>query len=397
MSRRRRLHEVTDVMHTTDDNMVATPTVRVVFDGPPFAGKTTAARALSEALGGTVVTPDEDDGRTLWFDWMAYDAGHHGGQPVRVELVTVPGQQDLSDRRRHLLAWGDVVVFVANTSEAVFSNSVASFRELRAELEARPDTPIVVMANKRDLMDAVPMPDVVDQLGLSPDETIIEGIALEGGGIREAFVYAVHAALEHPDRRIEATTADALLDELQSAVAPVAETVVEPATIQAPEIPAPEIQAPEIQAPEIQSPEIQAEPEPAIPSGLTVALHRPELNPAGIADGDAIVILAEHWRVLVDVARGSGPLPRTDDPAEAVIIAELAAWGLLVDADAATAPTPAPAPAAVEPSTPVSSTQEVAPLPALTSIAPVASAPRTATEPTSPAWMSADAGATVRF
>ena len=303
-----RVHEVFDVMHTTDHSIQATPTVRVVFDGPPFAGKTTAAHALSDALGGTVVTPDEQDGRTLWFDWMTYDAGHHAGQPVRVELVTVPGQHDLADRRRHLLAWGDVIVFVANTSRAVFNDSVRSFRELRAELAWRPETPVVVMANKRDLIDAVSMDEVRAQLELSPHDTVLESIALQGGGIREAFVHAVHAALGDPNGRFEPTSADALLHELQAAVAP-----PEPAAVP-----------------------MLAETEPVpqpLPAGLCVELQRPELNPDGIADGDAIVILAEHWRVLVEVANGAAPLPRTTDPAEAVVVAELAAWGLVVEGD----------------------------------------------------------------
>ena len=320
------------MMHTLDDRTLATPTVRVVFDGPPFAGKTTAAHALSDVLGRSVVTPDEDDGRTLWFDWMAYDAGHHGGQPVRVELVTVPGQQELAERRRHLLGWGDVVVFVANTSQAVFNDSIQSFRELRRELASRPDTPVVVIANKRDLIDAVPMPQVIAQLELTANETVIEGIALNGGGIREAFVHAVHAALAQPARRSVASSADELLDELHRAatspVDPVAETAAAPsATMEA----APAAAAAAALAVETPAPIAAVATAPAAPTTPTIAVSDPRLNADAIADGDAVVILAEHWRMLVDVAQNPGPLPKTDDPAEAVVVAELIAWGLLTD------------------------------------------------------------------
>ncbi len=353
-------------MHTTDESTPTTPTVRVVFDGPPFAGKTTAARALSEALGGTVVTPDEADGRTLWFDWMAYDAGHHAGQPIRVELVTVPGQQDLADRRRHLINWGDVIVFVANTSRAVFNDSVAAFRDLRQQLVERAGTPVVVIANKRDLIDAMPMDEVTNQLGLTASDILIEGIAINGGGIREAFVHAVHAALEDPARRLDATTADALLADLQAVVEqgatdhrafPAPETtepladelVAEELVAEEPAVPEPVAEELVAEEPAVPAPVAEAPfatdlaPEnPMLPAGLSIELHRPRLNPGAIAEGDAVVILAEHWRVLVDVAQGSTKIPRTDDPAEAVVVAELAAWGLLVDEPAptlATAPT----------------------------------------------------------
>ena len=44
--------------------------IRIVYDGPPHAGKTTSLRALAGSLGQTLYSPAEQAGRTLFFDWM---------------------------------------------------------------------------------------------------------------------------------------------------------------------------------------------------------------------------------------------------------------------------------------------------------------------------------------
>ena len=55
----------------TLDRVSDTVVVRIVYDGPPTAGKTTSLRALAERLGqGQVFTPEESGGRTVYFDWM---------------------------------------------------------------------------------------------------------------------------------------------------------------------------------------------------------------------------------------------------------------------------------------------------------------------------------------
>jgi hypothetical protein len=75
----------------TDANEIV---IRVVYDGPPEAGKTTSMRALAGSLSQTTVTPAEDaNGRTLWFDWMEYVGGRYEGSRIRCQIVSVPGQR----------------------------------------------------------------------------------------------------------------------------------------------------------------------------------------------------------------------------------------------------------------------------------------------------------------
>ena len=204
-----------------------TITIRVVFDGAPHAGKTTAAHTLSKALGSDVNTPAEDDGRTVWFDWMAYSGGVHEGNAIRVELVTVPGQAHLDTRRRHLLAWGDVVVFIADTSAAAFEESATRFDTLRQDLKTL-GKPVIIVANKRDLDDAVALDAVQTRLGIGRSDVLIESVATSGTGVQEAFIYAVRSALTSGPMRVEQSSADQLLGEMRAALLPPA--IAQPAT-----------------------------------------------------------------------------------------------------------------------------------------------------------------------
>lgn len=169
--------------------------IRVVYDGAPESGKTTSLRALAGSLAQSTVTPEEDaTGRTLWFDWMEYVGGRFEGSQIRCQIVSVPGQRELDDRRKALLASADVVVSVINTSASRFARSLDYVGELR-EAVTTDGVGIVLQANKRDVADAVPSAEVRAKLG-DPAIGFVESIAADGTGIREAFVYAVRLALD---------------------------------------------------------------------------------------------------------------------------------------------------------------------------------------------------------
>src|SRR5262249_54071718 len=173
--------------------------IRLGYDGPPEAGKTTSLRALAASLAQTTYTPEEaPDGRTLWFDWMEYIGGRFEGCQIRCQIVSVPGQRSLSARRRRVIEGADVVVFVADSAARETARMLAYLLGLR-EMLADADAPVgvILQANKRDLADALP----IDELRGRLDEVgwpigIVESIASDGTGIREAFVYAVRLALD---------------------------------------------------------------------------------------------------------------------------------------------------------------------------------------------------------
>jgi signal recognition particle receptor subunit beta len=174
--------------------------IRVVYDGPPEAGKTTSLRALAGSLAQPSYTPAEDtSGRTLWFDWMEYIGGRFEGCQIRCQIVSVPGQRALTARRRRVIDGGDVVVFVADSAVSQTAETLAYLRELRTMLAGVRDAPVgvVLQANKRDLAGAIPIDELRGALAqLGWPIGVVESVAADGTGIREAFVYAVRLALD---------------------------------------------------------------------------------------------------------------------------------------------------------------------------------------------------------
>ena len=176
-----------------------TVVIRVVYDGAPMAGKSTSVRALGRGLGGEVVSPAEVGGRTLYFDWLDYTGGLFEGRRIRCQIISVPGQATLAPRRRRLLESADAIVFVGDTTPAGFAADRGYLNGLRSVLESvsGPPVGIVFQANKRDCSDAVPIETIRSMLhGLGLRVGVIESIATDSAGIREAFVFAVRLALD---------------------------------------------------------------------------------------------------------------------------------------------------------------------------------------------------------
>ena len=178
------------------DNVVV---ISVVYDGAPFAGKTTSVRALAGKVGRSVYTPEEQDGRTAYFDWVEYTGGRFEGLEIRCQILSVPSQARWMSRRHGLLEIADVVVFVGDTTEAGWAKTLDQLRDLRTRLDARaaPPVGVVFQANKRDHADAIPMAEVRAELAETGWRiAIVESVASEGEGIRESFVFAVRLALD---------------------------------------------------------------------------------------------------------------------------------------------------------------------------------------------------------
>lgn len=327
---------MTTIVENTKNAEQTAMTIRIALDGGPDAGKATAVRALGDALGGSVITPTEQDGRTLWFDWMAYCAEHVHGRPMRVELVTMPSPADPSNQRGQLLDWCDAVVFLVDTGRTAFADSVAAFTELGHDIGGHGEIPVTVIANKRDLLDVVALDDVRTQLRVGDGTTLIEGNGVNGGGIADAVVRTTRAVLANPINRLDSATIGELLADLQGAlwsrtsmsptdVAP--DKVADPAPASNPE-PVP-VAAP---APGSEEP---TTPLFTLRSVLAVDPPSPSarrLNPNAMRDGETMVISTEQWRVLVGIAERSPGLG-LDDPTQAETIAELESWGLIVSDD----------------------------------------------------------------
>lgn len=169
--------------------------VRVVYDGPASAGKTTNVKHLAAVFPTQRTTelysPAELRGRTLYFDWLQIHAGVVRGFPLVCQVVTVPGQLALTSRRRHLLRTADVVVYVSESSAQSIGpahEGLLLLDELAEEREI--PAPIVLQANKQDRPGAMAASDLALSLGLH-GVVALEAIASQGIGVVDTFVAAV--------------------------------------------------------------------------------------------------------------------------------------------------------------------------------------------------------------
>ncbi|HEV8549126.1 MAG TPA: ADP-ribosylation factor-like protein [Polyangiaceae bacterium] len=229
--------------------------VRVVYDGPPLSGKTTTLRALARGLGVSIVSPEEQDGRTLFFDWVDYVGGLFEGRQIRCQIVSVPGQKELAKRRRLLLESADAVVMVGDTRESAIEATYTLLKDLLAWCRTEdPPVGVVIQANKRDAPDSVPRTRIHEEFERIAPLAIVDTVATTGEGVREAFVFAVRLALDRvralaAQRRLQeggpsADSAAELLEQLAPlSVRPLGSAVVTPlsplprlAPVEAPEL-----------------------------------------------------------------------------------------------------------------------------------------------------------------
>lgn len=192
-------------------------TLRIVYDGLGTAGKTTNVRQIYSlftlARQGDVVVPEEHRGRTLYFDWLELNAGFIDERPLRVQVLTVPGQFAYAQRRWALLRTPDAIVEVCDSSPGAIARSRYALRFLRGMLAAGscPDVPIVVQANKQDEPGALRGPEMALALGLDPKIRVVEAVASEGEGVRSTLLFALLDARE----RVRAQIAEGGIDSLE--------------------------------------------------------------------------------------------------------------------------------------------------------------------------------------
>lgn len=189
------------------DSRLSQIVVRIVYDGPGTAGKTTNLTALqglfTRSRRGELVTPETTQGRTLYFDHMPLEGGLIAGHRFRCELWTVPGQDVLRHRRDFLLSRADVVVFVVDSRPSGIQDALPLLATLRASSGGF-QQPLVVQANKQDCSDALPPDEVRRVLELDEHVPLVAAVAHNGQGVRDTTLWAMRlAAMSLQPRVIE--------------------------------------------------------------------------------------------------------------------------------------------------------------------------------------------------
>jgi signal recognition particle receptor subunit beta len=170
-------------------------TCKIVYYGPGAGGKTTNLHYVhgnvpAKHRGDLVSLATEQD-RTLFFDFLPLDIGDVKGFKTKFQLYTVPGQVYYNATRKLVLRGVDGIVFVADSQESRFQDSIDSLRNLEENLRDYgldlDSIPFVMQYNKRDLPDAVPLETLRDALNPGHRYPDYEAVATDGTGCRESL------------------------------------------------------------------------------------------------------------------------------------------------------------------------------------------------------------------
>jgi signal recognition particle receptor subunit beta len=179
---------------------------KIVFAGPPGSGKTELLRAiharLDPATRGALLTPAEDDGSTVFFDLTTLELGTVDGRPLRVQLLTAPGEPERPLLRRTVLRGADAVVFVADSDTDRRAATRAALDALERDLAALagdggPTPPVILLYNKRDLPSAASREELDRSLNAG-NRPAFEASATRGEGLIEPLVAAAERLVRTP-------------------------------------------------------------------------------------------------------------------------------------------------------------------------------------------------------
>ena len=164
---------------------------KIVYYGPPLAGKTTNLQTIYDSAPadqkGPLFPLATATGQTVFFDLLPPGLGPVHGMRMRCEICTVDGPISTQATLRAVLRDADAVVFVADSQAAAMDHNVACLESLEQILLAEhPETPLVFQYNKRDLPTALPiqvLSDLLNRRGVPA----FQAIARQNVGVGEAL------------------------------------------------------------------------------------------------------------------------------------------------------------------------------------------------------------------
>ena len=190
-------------------------TVKLVYYGPGLCGKTTN---LEKIYGnpkldnkGKMISMSTETDRTLFFDFMPMELGTIGGQKVRVQLYTVPGQVFYDATRKLVLRGADGVVFVADSQPSMRDSNLQSLENLKTNLRLNRLDPekiaLVFQYNKRDLpeVESVEAMSAYLQPGNAP---VVEAAAIQGTGVTATLRAAITRILDNLKNNVDVSLAE---------------------------------------------------------------------------------------------------------------------------------------------------------------------------------------------
>jgi signal recognition particle receptor subunit beta len=179
-------------------------TAKIVYYGPGLCGKTTNLQFVYDSLPSNnkskMLSLATKTDRTLFFDFLPLDLGKIRGMRTKLQLYTVPGQVYYNSTRQLVLKGADGIVFVADSQDFALDANQESMQNLEDNLKRQGirlrEMPLVIQYNKRDLPNALPVPEAnaeLNKLGVP----WFESVATSGLGVEETLKGITQLVLAH--------------------------------------------------------------------------------------------------------------------------------------------------------------------------------------------------------
>jgi signal recognition particle receptor subunit beta len=182
--------------------------VKIVYYGPGLSGKTTNLQVIHKKTPrehkSEMVSLATETDRTLFFDFLPLDLGKIKQFDTKFQLYTVPGQVYYNATRKLVLRGVDGVVFVADSGADKIQENLESFQNLEENLAEygyqRDSIPIIIQYNKRDLPNALPIPELQRHIN-KYNLPYGEGIAYKGVGVFDTLKQIGKIVIDHLNKK----------------------------------------------------------------------------------------------------------------------------------------------------------------------------------------------------
>lgn len=187
------------------DHCEKTLSIKIVYFGPAFSGKTSSIKALFTQFGrgDAVYSIESTIDRTLFFDYGTVTFQNEEWK-LKLHIYTTTGQDFYLITRLTTLRAVDGVIFVIDSDRDAFDRNVISWRELLSYFsEWIEEIPLIVAFNKQDLDEKFDPQDFLREINYSKYKKmdVKYTIAIEGIGILDCFEDILKLILQNYYRR----------------------------------------------------------------------------------------------------------------------------------------------------------------------------------------------------
>ena len=203
-------------------------TAKIVYYGPGLCGKTTNLQFIYDSLPSNsrskMLSLATKTDRTLFFDFLPLDLGKIRGMRTKLQLYTVPGQVYYNSTRQLVLKGADGVVFVADSQDFALDANLESLQNLEDNLKRQgiriTEIPLVMQYNKRDLPNALPIPELEKTINSRLKVPSFESVATTGLGVEQSLKGITQLVLSHLIKKYGLEGSEPLEKEIQVLNAP---------------------------------------------------------------------------------------------------------------------------------------------------------------------------------